>query len=454
MGSRTLDIYAERARLLADDTLASGRTAATRGFEPFILEDARERLQVNPGDRILDIGSGIGLHAIPFSHVAQSVTVVDHADVLARLKSNAPNQKNIDYVPGDILTADLGDRRFTKAIAYSMVHYFESVEDINRMVDIVLAHMEHGGLFLIGDIPNEDYRQRVIATPEGQKTISAWTVRLLQSNPEQQASESVLKEPADRGLVGLGDKEIAEIVCHVRGRGNHAWVYPQSPRLAYNHQREDILIQKLIPAPLRDQFIARAKEKDTGADTMIPLSVRAVEEADCDLIYAWSQEDGVRAASIRQEAFTIEQHREWFAGKMQKVKDGTLKWFMLEENCTIPLGQVRYEKVIKGQPLWTGGPVAENDGGAEVAISIIPQARGMRLARAFLLRTEAQQWDDHKKKWIGHHTAKEGLGVTKLIALIRPENTGSKRAFASAGYRPKGEETRMGVLLERWENDV
>ena len=42
-----------------------------------------------PEDTLLDIGAGIGTLAIPLSFLVRSVTTIDHADVLARLKARA-----------------------------------------------------------------------------------------------------------------------------------------------------------------------------------------------------------------------------------------------------------------------------------------------------------------------------------------------------------------------------
>jgi hypothetical protein len=47
--------------------------------------------------------------------------------------------------------------------------------------------------------------------------------------------------------------------------------------------------------------------------------------------------------------------------------------------------------------------------------------------------------------------AAEALGVSVVVALVRPENHASLRAFARAGFTPAGREAREGVALERLE---
>ena len=426
MGERTLDIYAERARVIADNTMASGRTPAVRGTERLILRDVMAKLAISPDDRVLDIGSGIGTIAIPLSYFVESVTCVDHPEILTRLAKTP--RPNILTVPGSFYDVDPGGP-FTKVIAYSMAHYLGSLERVCALVDRALTYMAHGGLMLLGDVPNEGFRDRTVSTPEGQRTIAYWTRLMIQTDKEKTETEALLRLPRDTDLVEFGDTELLAILLHVRKGGNNAWLLRQPDGLPWAHQREDVMIQRLVPAPKRDMFVATL---NTGA---LPVfSIRVVMPEDCDMLYAWSQDPTVRSASIRSESFTIEQHREWFARKMASTD---LRWYIFEEEMARPVGQVRYERVVRGRPLWTGGPVAEQDGGAEVSLSLVPRVRGLRLSRLLLDRTGER--------------AKKELGVKTLVALVRKDNEASAKAFERAGYKRVGEETRLNVALWRYE---
>ncbi|MCR4338948.1 MAG: GNAT family N-acetyltransferase [Gemmatimonadaceae bacterium] len=430
MSDLSLSIYAQRARSIEDPTLASGRTLAVRGTERVIRRDVMGKLGIAPNDRVLDIGSGIGTLAIPLSYFVESVTCVDHPEVLERLAKTP--RPNIELVPGNFFNVDLGTRRFTKAIAYAVVHYLSDMDHLFALIDKTLAHLEPGGLFLIGDVPNEAYKDRIWVTAGGQRIQMDWAKLMMATEAERKATEDGLHLPVDTELIKLSDLEIMGILLHVRRAGHHAYVVRQSPGLPWAHQREDILIEKLEPAPHRDMFVAHL---NTGR--IIGFAIRQVLPEDCDGLYGWSQDPSVRAASIRTEAFTIEQHREWYARKLEKAKAGTLRWYILEEEITRPMGQVRYEKVVKGEPLWTGGPLAQEDGDAEISISVVQGARGAGIGRALLERTEAM--------------AKKDLGVERLVALIRPENASSISAFERVGYVYVRDEERMGVTLRRYE---
>lgn len=430
MSRRSLDIYAERARTIADDTLASGRRPIDRGVMPAILGDILGRLALGPNDTLLDIGAWIGMLTMPLSYFVLGVTAVDHADVLARMV----DRPNVEKLPGDFLALDFGERRYTRALAYAMVHYLGSHEDVIALVDKAVGLLADGGLFLLGDVPNDSYRMRAVGTAAGQRLVLDIGVRMVAAEQERKGIESVLVEPPDIGLPDFADDTLLGIVAHVRKMGHNAWVLRQSPSLPFAHAREDILIQKLEPTLVRDLFVVQLGDGTNSRH--VGLSMREAHPADCDITYAWSQDPTTRAASIRTETFTIEQHRSWFARKMEEVVAGDVRWYVLEEAARMPIGIVRYERVAKGRSKWTGGSVAVEDAGTELSITLAPQARGLGLAPVMLHRSE-------------QHARKTMPGP--FIALIRPENTASIRAFTAAGYARVGEEERMGVVLERWE---
>ena len=428
VSSRSLLIYAERARLIEDDTVASGRRPLDRALMPLIRADVLMRLALGPSDTLLDIGSGFGMLTVPLSYFVDQVTAVDHADVLARM----PERPNIRKMPGDFLDLDFGPARYSRILAYSMLHYVGDRERVLAIIDKAVQLLAHDGLLLLGDVPNDDYRGRTAATLAGQRRVLDIGIRLVALEPERKQLESVLMEAPDPPAAEFTDGFLLAIVSRVRKAGHNAWIMRQSPSLPFSHAREDILIQKLEPGPVRDLFIVTT----TGDPQFMALSMREVQPYDCDLIYRWSQDPMVRAASIRTETFTIEEHRRWFAVKMDERVNGDVRWYMLEEAARIPLGHVRYDHVRIGRPLWSGGPRADRDGGTELALIIAPSARGSGLGALALLRSEPH--------------AREKMPAP-LVALIRSENAASLKTFERAGYVRVGDEERMGVKLERWE---
>lgn len=418
MSEISLASYAERARLIQDETLATGRRPVDREVMPAVRNEIMDKLSLTANDRLLDIGSGIGAVTVPLSYFVQSVTAVDHADVLARM----PERPNIEKVPGDFLSVDLGQRRFTKALAYSVVHYLATHDQIAELVVRAMSVLEDGGLFLIGDVPNDSYRERYVSTYPGQLRVIDLGLRMVETEAEKQRIESVLRTPSDTKMPAFNDDSLMFIMGQVRKAGHHAWILRQALGLPFHHAREDILIQKVVPAPVRDLFVAQAIAR--GRVAYIGLSLREVQPDDCDLIYEWSQDPLTRKMSIRPEPFSIEDHRRWFAAELAEHASGDVRWYMLEEAARVPLAWAKYERV---------------DGGTEVSVVVAPRVRGMRFGASVLGRSE-------------HHAQK--VMPYPLIALIRPENAASIRTFKNSGYVYVKDEERTDVTLKRYEKAV
>lgn len=423
-------IYAERARLIADETVASGRRPMDREFNSAIRSSVLARLELNGNDRLLDIGSGIGMLTVPLSYFVKSVTAVDHADVLARM----PDRPNIEKLAGDFLTLDMGGRKFTKILAYSMVHYLSSYEAVVQLVGKALSLLDEEGLLLVGDMPNDGYRQRTQHSAQAQIVALSLGVRMIEREEERKQLESVLTLPPDKEIPDFSDDHVLDLLRQVRHAGHHAYLFRQPQALPFHQGREDVLIQKSGSAPERKMFVIE-RSSDRGIDN-VGMFLRHVQQSDCDLLYDWSQDPTVRAQSVRSTTFSLEQHRAWFSQKMLQRSLDNLRWYILENALQQPVATVRYERIKAGKPLWTDGPIATADGGTEVSISIPLAVRGYGLAPIALGQSEA----DVRSVLPGPY-----------IALIRPGNTPSLKAFAKVGYRKVGDEERLGVQLERWE---
>jgi len=172
---------------------------------------------------------------------------------------------------------------------------------------------------------------------------------------------------------------------------------------------------------------------------MTTFVLRPAAIDDCEFTYRLSMEPEVRANSVRPDEFTFAQHADWFA---KKLSDPDVRFWVASEG-DVPFGQVRYQKIVYGKELWTGGPVATPPFGwraAEVSISIAAAFRGRGWGRTLL---------DITSRWAG-----PALDVDSIVALILPGNAASVRTFVSAGYVWAGEERRMDRNLQRYERKV
>lgn len=230
-----------------DPLFATGRPPQTRTRERLILADVAKKLELKPEDRVLDIGSGIGTLTIPMSFMVSRVTAVDHPACVARLKKRAPHE-NIDIIEGGFLAAEI-TQSFTKILAYSVVHYLASMDEVVKFIDKALRRLERHGLMLIGDIPNSDLKDRFEKTPEGQAIAHKWNEDFQKLATVANIKDFSDLEPFDRQatvrdpqLPDFGDSEVIALVGGIRTAGFDAWLLPQPHELPMGSWREDLLI--------------------------------------------------------------------------------------------------------------------------------------------------------------------------------------------------------------------
>jgi RimJ/RimL family protein N-acetyltransferase len=131
---------------------------------------------------------------------------------------------------------------------------------------------------------------------------------------------------------------------------------------------------------------------------------RLIEPEDEKLILDWQLFPETRRHALNPVPPTAEEHRRWFAGKLQSDSD----WFLLAETPDGPVGFVRLD--------WRG-----ETGGFPIFLISIATAPGQYrrgIGRALL------------------RAARLLAPRARLLAQIMPENVASRRLFESLGYAP------------------
>jgi UDP-2,4-diacetamido-2,4,6-trideoxy-beta-L-altropyranose hydrolase len=132
------------------------------------------------------------------------------------------------------------------------------------------------------------------------------------------------------------------------------------------------------------------------------VKLRRATAEDCELLWKWTNEPTVRAASFQSAFIPWKDHRSWFAEKLAGRRSVI---YIGEDQNGEPFGQFRVDR----------------DGNeAEVHVSVCPEKRGLGLAPALIAK--------------GCESAFRDSTVQRLRARIKPENQASLRAFAKAGF--------------------
>ncbi len=235
----TQENYANFARQQnASETQVAGRYAIQVLPEKRIVADLLHKLAIEPEDTLLEIGCGPGSLALPLSYLVTETSVVDHQDVLARLKSRG-GAKDIRLYPGDFADVTI-NQQFSKILLYSVLHYLPDFDSIAKFVRKAFDLLLPEGRMVLGDLPNEDKKRRFLASAKGKTFIEEWNLAVAGSDQDFHAKHTI----STPNTFGFHDKAVFQLAELVRSWGAETYVLPQPPNLPFGHTREDLVIIK------------------------------------------------------------------------------------------------------------------------------------------------------------------------------------------------------------------
>jgi 2-polyprenyl-3-methyl-5-hydroxy-6-metoxy-1,4-benzoquinol methylase len=247
MSSQTMyEAFGELADKSDDPLILSGRNAFNAPTVAAMVSDIRNKLDLQPEDRLIEIGCATGLLLVPLSKHVQSAVGQDHPNLLAKMEK-PHDDANITLLGG--LWPDVQpDGMFNKILAYSVLSVVPTPEEARSFIDACVERLEPNGICLIGDLPNPDRQKRFMESEDGQKIAETYVAA------RNQDRESGLKddyEARDRiwerhefpdGFIT--DAFLLDVIGSLRQRGLDAYLVPQPSELPYSFSREDLLIWK------------------------------------------------------------------------------------------------------------------------------------------------------------------------------------------------------------------
>lgn len=236
MSTISFENFGKLANSQLSSTEQAGRYDIQAEAEKLILSDVIPKLCLNSQSDLLDIGCGSGLLLIPLSFLVHSATGIDHAEVIAGLRRRFTGA-SLAAMAGNFLDLAIGDR-YSAILAYSVVHYLSSKEELFAFADKAVELLRPNGRMLIGDIPNVDRKRRFLQTKTGAEFTKAWQKRTVVSSAS--AVQSNLSR--DPETLVFNDELILNVVERFRKRGFDVYILPQAPSLPFGYTREDVLI--------------------------------------------------------------------------------------------------------------------------------------------------------------------------------------------------------------------
>jgi len=146
------------------------------------------------------------------------------------------------------------------------------------------------------------------------------------------------------------------------------------------------------------------------------VSLRPARPEDSHRVWTWRNDDESRRSSFNSELIPLERHEAWFRDTLGRADRRV--YVVLEDG--IESGAVRLD-------------ISTDE--AEVSIHLAPESRGRGLG-TMTLRALADQ-------------AFGSLGLDRLVARVKRDNTVSRRAFLAAGFHVADEGDVVRLVRSR-----
>ncbi|WP_036349055.1 methyltransferase type 12 [Microvirga sp. BSC39] len=211
------------------------------GFEADIYDDICSKLPLfrEREKTVVDIGPGCAnLPRMIIDACAKNdhrLVLVDSEEMLRQL----PDGPHLSKVRGFFPTNSEEVRQAAGGpidiiLCYSVLHYLFVETNPFHVIDTIVDMLDHGGMALLGDIPNLSKRNRFFASPRGVSFHQEFT-GTDQLPPPPEAGPAFHK---------IDDGVLAGLVHRAQLAGCDAYIVPQPATLPMSNRRDDLLLRK------------------------------------------------------------------------------------------------------------------------------------------------------------------------------------------------------------------
>lgn len=217
-------------------------TEYREGKECDIFKDIQAKLPlINQTKQcVLDIGPGCSELAMMLIELCEKnnheLILVDSQEMLDLLPNKPFIRKIAGRFPLDVMQHLLPYKhKINVLLCYSVMHYVFAEGNWFNFLDEVMSLMDWGSQGLLGDLPNQDMRQRFFSSPNG----IAFHQEFMQTDePPLVNWQPAIQENR------INDGVIFASLMRIRAAGYHGYVVPQASDLPTANRREDLLIHR------------------------------------------------------------------------------------------------------------------------------------------------------------------------------------------------------------------
>jgi len=153
-----LRMYEKISKKSRNSLVTSGRYAFSRlNYKKLLACDIGRKLSLNAGDLVLDLGCNIGIYH-PYLHQSvKKILGVDGVKEVVDKSSEKYESLGFQYQCFDILETwpELPDK-CNKIIVYSVVHFFDSLDDIERLLLQIDKNCDDSYTILLGEVRTKE----------------------------------------------------------------------------------------------------------------------------------------------------------------------------------------------------------------------------------------------------------------------------------------------------------
>lgn len=129
----------------------------------FSINDIADKLELQQGESLLDIGCGAGLFEIAFSHWAGNVYGTDYSEGMVRKARTYTDQYNNVFIQqGNIKHLPFKTGSFDKVLVNSVIQYLDDTQEVNIAMGELTRVTKTGGLIFLSLIPSARTKQQFL----------------------------------------------------------------------------------------------------------------------------------------------------------------------------------------------------------------------------------------------------------------------------------------------------